>query len=173
MASVSHLRVVVDDPAVQSYIRAGGEVNTLLTDLAKSAKRHMYLYLIGGGHFRSGRLIGGLNYRRAVDTGPLQAASRISSSAKHTKYFMYETGPVITATGKQGFLLVPRYNKKQPHMSPTTKGAGSELFAAWRAAGKPQARPWKRRTEVRGYEAHPFMEIAKHAAFAERGLILR
>ena len=158
----------IHEGEVQAYIRAGGEVNNLLTEIAKDAKREMYLYLIGGRHYRSGRLVGGLNYRHAVDTGPLSAASRISSSAKHTKYFMYDTGPFISG-GKYGFMLVPRYNKKQPHMSPATKGAGSELFMSWVADGKPRKRPFKRRNEVRGYRGHPFMRIARDAAFVSHG----
>jgi hypothetical protein len=174
MAEFFHInRYDIHEHEVQAFIRKGGEVNTLLTDIAKDAKRFKYLRLIGGGHIRSGRLIGGLNHRQAIDTGPLQAASRISSSAKHTTYFMYDTGPVITAKGPQGFLLVPRYNKKQPQMSPASKGAGSELFMSWKAAGKPQARPWKRRTEVRGYAGIPFMMDARDAAFIKHGLTLR
>jgi len=161
-------RFDIHEEEVQAFIRAGGEVNTLLTDIAQTAKREAYLFLLGGGHYRSGRLIDGLNYRRAIDTGPLQAASRISSSAKHTKYFMYDTGPIITG-GKFGFMLVPRHHGKQPHKSPTTKGAGSELFMSWVADGKPQARPFKRRTEVRGYIGRPFLRIARDAAFIKHG----
>lgn len=161
-------RTDIHEAAVQSYIRAGGEVNNLLTDIARTAKNEARLYLIGQGSYRSGRLIGGLNNRRAVDTGPLSAASRIGSSAKHTDYYMYDTGPVITG-GKYGYMLVPKHNKKQPHMSPATKGAGSELFIKWVADGKPRKRPFKRRTEVRGYKGRPFLRIARDAAFVQHG----
>jgi hypothetical protein len=169
MAEFRHIRIHINDPAVQSYIRAGGEVNDLLNDLAKDMRRFSYLYILGG-HVRSGRLLDGLNWRHAIDTGPLQAQSRVSSSAKHTRYFMYPTGPIITPHGP--YMLVPKY-RTAIHHSPATKGAGSELFMAWNAAGRPHKKSFRRRTEVQGYRGHPFLALAKREAFAKRGLWLR
>lgn len=159
----------IHEEAVQSYIRPGGEVNDLLNDVAKEVKRYSYLYVLGG-HVRSGRLLGGLYWNRAKDTGPLTAFSRAGSSAKHTRYFMDVTGPIITG---HPFMLVPKY-RKAIHHSPATKGAGSELFIAWNAAGRPKrGRGFYRAQTVAGYKAHPFLQEGLAAALAKERLYPR
>jgi hypothetical protein len=159
----------IHEHEVQAFIRPGGEVNDELNDLARRGKRESYLYILGG-HVRSGRLLGGLYSNRAKDTGPLTAYSRIGSSAKHTWYFMKDTRPTVSAKGP--YMLVPRYRGSM-QLSHASKGAGSELFHAWNAAGRPRGRKFYRAETVRGYRAHPFLDIAKRAAFASKGYILR
>lgn len=158
----------IHEEAVQSYIRPGGEVRELLDDLAREVKRYSWLYILDG-HTRSGRLIGGLYSNVAKDTGPLTAFSRAGSSAAHTRYFMEETGPTIYPTGPWGYLLVPR-RKNVPQMSSRSKGAGSELYAAWKAREKKGRKGFFQKQSVRGYKAHPFLQEGLDAALRSRGL---
>jgi hypothetical protein len=156
----------IHEEAVRSYIQPGGEVNDLLNRLAKEVKRYSYLYILGG-HVRSGRLLGGLNWKQAWSTGPLSAVSRAGSSAKHTEYFMFTTRPEIKAHGP--FMLVPKYRKAM-QVSSASKGAGSELFAVWNANGRKRGRGFFRAQEVRGYRGHPFLQEGLDAALAKERL---
>ena len=156
----------IHEHAVQAYIRPGGEVRDLLDDIAREVKRYSWLYILDG-HSRSGRLIGGLYSNVAKDTGPLTAFSRAGSSAAHTRYFMEETGPTIYPNGP--YLLVPR-RRGVPQMTSRSKGAGSELYAAWKARGKKGRKGFFQKQSVRGYGANPFLQEGLTAALRSRGL---
>jgi hypothetical protein len=156
----------IHEHQVQAFIRPGGEVRALVDDIAREVKRYSYLYILDG-HWRSGRLIAGLYSNVAKDTGPLSAFSRAGSSAAHTRYFMEETGPEIYPNGP--YLLVPR-KKNVPQMSSRSKGAGSELYAAWKDRGKKGGKGFFQKKSVRGYKAHPFLQEGLAIALRSRGL---
>jgi hypothetical protein len=168
--------LVIDEMAVQSFIRTGGPVNDLLNDVARDAHIIAKGYLdvgryggnISGSHNRSGRLKKGVQWNRAKDTGPLTAKARLFSTARHTPYFMEGTRAVI----EHVFMLVP---KKEffPHMT-LSKGAGTDLYRIWNAADRPKrGRGFYRAKSVRGQRAKPFLEDAKHAALISHRLFPR
>lgn len=178
---VREVRVYVNDPAVQSYIRPGGEVRDLVNDITRESHALARSYLLlgkygsrNGNHIRSGRLYGGTQWRRAKDSGPLSAYATLYNNAKHVEYFMDGTGHggPITGKGRWGYMLVPR-KVGVPQRSPATKGAGSELYAAWNARSKKGYKGFFQAKHVAGQKAKPFLEDAKDAAFVSRGLFLR
>jgi hypothetical protein len=173
------VRFYINDPGVQSYIRPGGEVRDLVNDLAREAHALARSYLllgkygsVSGNHIRSGRLYGGTNWNRAKDSGPLSAYATLYNNANHVHYFMSGTTGPITGKGPWGYMLVPRKVGAMQRSS-NSKGAGSELYAAWKARGKKGYRGFYRMDEVAGQKAKPFLEDAKDAAFISRGLFLR
>lgn len=174
---VRSVRVVVNDPAVQSYIRPGGEVRDLVNDLTQTAHGLARSYLLlgkygsrNGNHIRSGRLYGGTQWRRAKDSGPLSAYATLYNNAKHVDYFMVGTRGTIRPHGP--YLLVPR-KVGAMQRSAHTKGAGTELYLAWKGRNKKGVKGFFQAKKVRGQKAKPFLEDAKDAAFVSRGLFLR
>ena len=169
MARTTSAWVDIHETEVQAFIRPGGNVNDLLNRMAGHGRRYSYLYILGG-HVRSGRLLGGLFSNLAKDTGPLTAFSRFGSSAKHTWYFMSDTLPTVSGSP---FMLVPKFRGTM-HVSPATKGAGSDLYLAWNAAGRPKrGRGFYRAQTVSGYRAHPFLAEGRIYSFAKERLIPR
>lgn len=174
---VSSVRVYVNDAGVQSYIRPGGEVRDLVNDLTQEAHVLARSYLLlgkygsrNGNHIRSGRLYGGTQWRRAKDSGPLSAYATLYNNAKHVDYFMKGTRNTIRPNGP--YLLVPR-KVGAMQRSAHTKGAGSELYLAWKGREKKGYKGFFQAKKVRGQRAKPFLEDAKDAAFVSRGLFLR
>jgi hypothetical protein len=55
-------------------------------------------------------------------------------------------------------------------MSSRSKGAGSELYAAWVARDKKGRKGFFQKDSVRGYKAHPFLQEGLTAALLSRGL---
>jgi len=170
-------RVDIHEAAVQSYIRPGGEVRDLLNDIVRDANRIARLYLVtnkyggrNGSHVRSGRLLGGTLHRLAKDTGPLSAMSTLYNNAKHVRYFMEGTRGTILPNGP--YMLVPR-KVGVPQRSARSKGAGSELYAAWNSRGRKGIKGFYQAQAVSGQRAKPFLEDAKDAAMAAKGLFPR
>lgn len=156
----------IHEEEVRAYLLPGGEINDLLNDLAREVKRYSWLYILDG-HSRSGRLIGGLYSNVTKSTGPLSAYSRAGSSAAHTRYFMEVTGPRIYPNGP--YLLVPR-RKGVPQMTSRTKGAGSELYEAWKGRGKKGVKGFFQKESVKGYGSNPFLQLGLSAALRGKGL---
>lgn len=169
MARPASVRIDVHEGAVQSYIRPGGNVRNLLNDIVRdsrdNSKRLLLMGAYGsrnGNHIRSGRLHGGTNINLAKDTGPLTAVATVYNNAKHVWYFMEGTRGTITPHGP--YMLVPR--RVTPQYSRHSKGAGSELFAAWDARGRKGIRGFYRAKKVSGQRAKPFMLDGYRAAMA-------
>lgn len=168
-------RTDINEEAVQSYIRAGGAVSELLSDVSKGVKVYSEGYLLGGKgrrrggagpHVRSGRLLRGLWWNRAKLTGPLQGTAQAGSSARHTVYF--HDG---TAGNGAGYIMHPKMivpiNRRAAHTNPTFKGAGSQILNANR--GK-TSKGTKRMDRVRGQHAKPFLEEGLAASLAKQRL---
>lgn len=173
MARPASARFVIHEHEVQAYIRPGGEVRDLVNDIARDARTEARFILIrgkygsrNGSHYRSGRLSGGNNWNRAKDTGPLTAASEFYNNAKHVWYFMEGTRGIIKPKGP--YLLVPR--KITPQYSRHSKGAGSELYAAWAGRNKKGYKGFFQAKKVRGQKAKPFMVDALRASMTAHGL---
>lgn len=170
--------VDIHEHEVHAFIEPGGEVNDILSKLAREGAMHAGWYLArgkygsrNGSHNRSGRLTRGIYNNRAKVTGPLTGFSRIGSRAKHTEYFMYGTTGPITGKGPYGYLLVPRQTVGQ--RSPGSKGAGSELYAAWNARGRKGRKGFFQAQKVSGQRAKPFLEDAKDEAMHLNGFFPR
>lgn len=168
----------VHETAVQAFIREGGEVRSLMNKVAAEGEIEARLILArgeygsrNGSHNRSGALSRSVFHNRAKDTGPLQAFYRIGASAKHAKWFVYGTPGTIFATNEWGYMLVPR--KVTAQHSRKSKGAGSELFAAWDARGRKGRKGFVRRDSVSGQEGKPFLSRANHRVMDRNGLVLR
>jgi hypothetical protein len=170
MARPGSSRVFIHEDQVQAYIREGGEARQAVNDVARAGRELARTYLrLGkygsrnGNHVRSGRLYGGTNWNRAKDTGPLTAKAEVYNNAKHVWYFIEGTRGTIRPKGQWGFMLVPR-KVGVPQRSPATKGAGSELYLAWRGRNKKGVRGFYRAKKVRGQRAKPFLQDAVDAA---------
>lgn len=153
----------VHEEAVQSYIRPGGEVNTLLNNVAKGVKDYSTAY-ISAGHVRSGRLLRGLFWNRTKLDGPLTGFSRAGSSARHTLYFHDGTSE-ISAT----YMIVPK-NRHAANLSSAFSGAGAEALAGWKADGKRGRRPVSYKNSVRGQKAKPFLTEGLAVSLAKQRL---
>lgn len=168
----------IHETQVQAFIREGGEVRNLMNKAAREAEATAKMYLVvnkyggrNGSHVRSGRLLGGTYHNRTKDTGPLTAFFRLGSSAKHARYFILGTGPIM-GKGPYGYMLVPR-RIGAPQRSPASKGAGSELYAAWKARGKKGKKGFVKRDTVSGQKGKPYLSDARRAAMAANGLVLK
>ncbi len=168
----------IHETQVQAFIREGGEVRNLMNKTAREAEATAKLYLVtnkyggrNGSHVRSGRLLGGTYHNRTKDTGPLTAFFRLGSSAKHAQYFIKGTGPIL-GKGPHGYMLVPR-KVGVPQRSPGSKGAGSELYAAWNARGRKGRKGFFQKDMVQGQRGKPYLSDARRAAMAANGLVLR
>lgn len=163
----------IHEEAVQSYIRPGGELNDLLNDVAQGAWRFSQEYISGGGHVRSGRLLGGLYWNKVKVNGPLTGFSRAGSAAKHTPYFHDGTPDVIMA-GARGFMLVPtRARTQQGNPVSSAKGLGSLLYKEWAGGGPGKRvgkRQFSRKQTVSGQRAKPFLQEGLAYALAQQGL---
>jgi len=175
MARPASVRLVIHEHEVQAYIRPGGEVRDLINDIARDARTEARLILVrgkygskNGNHYRSGRLSGGNNWNRAKDTGPLTAASLFYNNAKHVWYFMEGTKGTIKAKGQWGYMLVPRHIT--PQYSRHSKGAGSELYAAWKGRNKKGGKGFFQAKKVRGQKAKPFMVDALRESMRLHGV---
>jgi hypothetical protein len=165
MARPASHRLFIHEHEVQAYIRTGGEARDLINDIARDARLEASLILArgtygsrNGSHNRSGRLTSGNNWNRAKDTGPLTATSEFYNNAKHVWYFMEGTTGPIRAKGQWGYMLVPRH--VTPQYSRRSKGAGSELYEAWKGRNKKGRKGFFQAKKVRGQKAKPFMEDA-------------
>ena len=166
----------IHEHAVQAFIRPGGEVASLMNEAAREGERLAKFYLLvgrygsrNGNHIRSGRLYGGTYHHRIKDTGPLTGFVRLGNSAKHAHYFIEGTPAIITGSP---YMLVPR-RVGAMQRSPSSKGAGSELYASWNARGKKGYKGFFQAQQVRGQKAKPFLEDAMQDALASKGLFLR
>lgn len=173
MARPASHRLFIHEHEVQAYIRPGGEVRDLINDIARDARTEARLILVrgkygsrNGNHVRSGRLSGANNWNRAKDTGPLTATSVFYNNAKHVWYFMEGTRGTIKPHGP--YMIVPR--KITPQYSRHSKGAGSELFAAWNARGRKGFKGFFQAKRVRGQRAKPFMVDALRTAMRANGV---
>ena len=168
----------IHETQVQAFIREGGEVRQLMNKTAREAEATAKMYLVtnryggrNGSHVRSGRLLGGTQHNRTKDTGPLTAFYRLISAAKHAKYFIKGTGPIM-GKGPYGYMLVPR-KVGVPQHSPASKGAGSELFKAWEARGRKGRKGFFQKDMVQGQRGKPYLSDANRAAMAANGLVLK
>jgi hypothetical protein len=167
-------RLFIHEPAVQSFIRIGGPVRGHINDVARDASIEASLILArgtygsrNGSHNRSGRLTRGNKWNRAKDTGPLTATAEFYNNTKHVWYFMEGTTGPITATGPWGYLLVPRHPRGQ--FSSRSKGAGSELYAAWKGREKKGVKGFFQAQSVAGQKPKPFMRAALRTAMRANG----
>lgn len=172
-------RVDIHDTQVQAFIRPGGEVRDVLNEIVRDANQIARLFLVtnryggrNGSHVRSGRLLGGTHHWLAKDTGPLTAMSTLYNNTKHVRYFIEGTTGPITPKGQWGYLLVPR-RVGVGQRSSASKGAGSELYSAWKGRGKKGVKGFFQKKSVRGQRAKPFLEDAVNAAFHLKGYNLR
>lgn len=152
-------RTDVNEAAVQSFIREGGEVNTLLNNVAQTAWTHGRKVALK--HARSKRLWGGVFWNRVRPEGPYQGVALVGSSAKHTRYF--HDGTAYISHPK---MIVP-INRRKAHTNTAFKGAGSQTMAE-NAASK-----WKgtkRKDGVRGQKAKPFLNEGLAIGLAKQGL---
>ena len=170
-------RVDIHEAEVQAFIRTGGEVREILNEVVRDANRIARMYLVvnkyggrNGSHVRSGRLLSGTHHWLAQDTGPMTAKSTLYNNAKHVRYFMEGTRGTIKPHGP--YMLVPR-KVGVPQRSRASKGAGSELYAAWAGRGKKGFKGFYQAKKVSGQRAKPFLEDAKDAALARQGLFPR
>lgn len=169
MARPASHRIFIHESQVQAFIREGGEARAAVNDVARNGRALARSYLLmgrygsrNGNHIRSGRLYGANNWNRAKDTGPLTATAEVYNNAKHYWYFAEGTktgGGTIKPKGQWGYMLVPR-KVGVPQRSPASKGAGSELFAAWQGRNRKGIRGFYRAKKVRGQRAKPFLEDA-------------
>lgn len=168
--------VVIDDEAVQSYIREGGAVSNLMNDVAKGVKTYSVTYLntgaggnrSGGNHVRSGRLRKGLFWNRTKTTGPWTGSALAGSSAKHTRYFHEGTKAEISHPN----MIVPK-NKRAPHTSLAFSGAGAEQLAIWAGRTEKQQARGKgvtRKSSVKGQWRKPFLDEGLAVSLAKQGL---
>lgn len=153
----------VNEEAVQSYIRPGGEVANKLDDVAQTA--NVYNKAWAGAHKRSGRLERGMTWNRAKLTGPLQGTSRIISSAAHTRYVNEGTRNDGT-----GFITV-----RSGMFVPVQKGRGNFLYPKFRGAGTEiigtKAKEAAFLTDkVRGQKGKHFLEDNLKASLRSNGL---
>lgn len=168
---IPNAAVIVDDKAVQGYLREGGAVNDLLNDVARGTWVYAKAYT-GGKHKRSGRLNGGQFWNRVKLTGPWTGSAIAGSSAKHTRYF--HDG---TAGGGLGYIthknmIVPR-NVHAAHTNLAFKGAGAEQLAKWKGRSKrQQARGAgvKFKNRVRGQSSKPFLTEGLAVSLAKQRL---
>ena len=165
----------IHENQVQAFIRPGGELRELMNKTGREAEATAKLYLVtnryggrNGRHVRSGRLLGGTYHNRVKDTGPLTGFYRVGASAKHARYFILGTGPAIVGSN----MLVPR-KIGAPQRSPASKGAGSELYAAWNARGRKGIKGFFRMDVVSGQRGKPYLTDANRAAMAANGLVLK
>jgi hypothetical protein len=175
MARPASVRVFIHEHDVQSFIRPGGPVRDVINNIARDARLEASLILArgtygsrNGSHNRSNRLTGGNNWNRAKDTGPLTATSEFYNNTKHVWYFMEGTTGPIRAKGPWGYLLVPR-SPSAAQRSPASKGAGSELYAAWKGRNKKGRKGFYQAKKVAGQKAKPFMEDALRNSMMKNG----
>lgn len=168
----------VHEHQVQAFIREGGEVRQLMNKVATEAEVEARLLLArgaygsrNGSHNRSGRLSRGVYHNRVKDTGPLQGFFRLGSKAKHSRYFIMGTGPIM-GKGPWGYMLVPR-KIGVPQRSAASKGAGSELYKAWVARGKKGRKGFFQKDMVQGQRGKPFLSDARRTVMAANGLVLK
>lgn len=167
MAMFRNIRLDVHEEAVLSYIRPGGEVNDLLWEVARDTRDYGKVF-VANGHVRSGRLLGGIKAAHPQMTGPLQAASRASSAARHTIYFHDgTTGPIFG----RPHLVVPK-RRGVPHTNTAFSGAGAQLLSAF-AKGKRGSKGVWRPDAVRGQRAKPFLKDGLSFALRKHGLVTR
>lgn len=155
-------RTDVNEAAVQSFIREGGEVNKMLNNISQTAFRHGRKVALK--HKRSGRLWGGIFWNRVRPEGPYQGVSLVGSSAKHTRYFHDGTSYISHPK-----MIVP-INPKKAHTNIAFKGAGSQTMA------ENANKKWKgtrRKDGVRGQVAKPFLTEGLARGFAKEGLTPR
>jgi hypothetical protein len=176
MARPGSHRLFIHESEVQAYIRTGGEARDLINDIARDARLEASLILArgkyggrNGNHIRSHRLTNANNWNRAKDTGPLTATSEFYNNAKHVWYFMEGTRGTIKGKGPWGYMLVPR-RVGVPQRSSASKGAGSELYAAWSGRNKKGIKGFFQAKRVRGQKAKPFMEDALRASMKAHGV---
>jgi hypothetical protein len=146
-------RTDIDEAAVRSYIREGGEVHDLLSDVARGVKTYAVGY-ISNGHIRSGRLLRGQWWHRPKATGPLTGVALAGSSAKHTKWFHDGTYTIVHPN-----MIVPK-NRHAAHTNLAFAGAGAEQLAKWKGRTAKQRTRGKGVTfenSVRGQRAKPFL----------------
>ena len=62
-------------------------------------------------------------------------------------------------------MLIPK-DRKYPHVSPTTKGAGTDVYRIWASGNEHAEKTFYRRKIVRGQPAHPFLQEGLAAALA-------
>lgn len=158
----------VNEEAVQSYIRPGGEVAGKLDDVAQTANVMNKGW--AAAHARSGRLERGMTWNRAKLTGPLQGTSRIISSAAHTRYVNEGTaqdGAGFIYPAKKGWgaaLFVPVNSRRGNHLYPKFKGAGAEIIGT-------KAKEAVFFTEkVKGQKGQHFLEENLKASLRSNGL---
>jgi hypothetical protein len=147
-------RTDIDEAAVRSYIREGGEVHDLLSEVSRGVKTYSVGYITGRNHIRSGRLLRGLWWNRTKTTGPLTGVARAGSSARHTRYFHDGTGTIVHPN-----MVVPK-NRKAANNNPAYSGAGAEQLAKWAGRSDKQKLRGKgvtRENTVRGQRAKPFL----------------
>lgn len=168
----------VHEHQVQAYIRPGGELRDLMNKVALEAEVESRLILArgeygsrNGSHNRSGRLSRSVYYNRVKDTGPLQGFYRLGARASYARYFIKGTGPIF-GKGPWGYMLVPR-KIGVPKRSPGSKGAGSELYAAWVARGKKGRKGFFQKDMVRGQDGKPFLSRGNRRAMSANGLVLK
>jgi hypothetical protein len=169
-------RADIHEEAVQSYIRAGGEVNDLLNVVAQGTAAYGKAY-VAAGHVRSGRLLKGIGWNRTKLTGIYTGQAIAYSSAKHTIFFHEGTRAEIT--GIRGPMVVPRSNRAA-HTNLYYAGAGAEKLAMWsREKAARTAHGGKnmkgkgviRKDSVRGQRAKPFLTQGLSVSMASQGLI--
>lgn len=168
-------RLFIHEHDVQSFIREGGAARDVINNIARDARLEASLILArgtygsrNGSHNRSNRLTSANNWNRAKDTGPLTATSEFYNNAKHVWYFMEGTRNTIKPKGQWGYLLVPR--RITPQYSRASKGAGSELYAAWKGRNKKGRKGFFQAKRVRGQKEKPFMEDALRTSMRKNGM---
>ena len=161
---MARVRVDVNDAAVQSYIRAGGEVNNLIRDVVYDTRDFSQAF-VANGHVRSGRLLKGIQAAQPSPSGPWSETGRVTSSARHTRYFHDgTTGPI---TGNP-HLVVPRH-RGVAHTNRAYSGAGAQLLGEF-GKGKSKTKGVFRPNSVRGQAAKPFLPISLRRAMVKHGL---
>lgn len=160
-------RVDIHDHVVQEYIRAGGEVHDLISDMSQDIANYGRSY-VAKGHVRSGRLLKSIKWARPKDTGPWEATGRASSNARHTLWFHDGTRAIITG---HPHLVVPK-RRGVPNMNVAFSGAGAELLHAF-GTGRSRHKGVWRPDAVRGQRAKPFLQQGLRYAFAKHGLMPR
>lgn len=166
-ARTGQARLIIHEEAVASHIQPGGPVHGLLRDIAYDTRDWGKAY-VADGHVRSGRLLRGIAAAQPQSTGPLQAASRASSSARHTIFFMEKTADIIKGNPH---LVVPK--RRAAHTNPAFSGAGAQKLAEWgkKSAGQQKGGKGVFRPDfVKGYRAHPFLQEGLQFSLAKHGL---
>lgn len=161
-------RTDIHEEAVQSYIRAGGEVNDLLFEVVRGVKVYSQAY-ISAGHVRSGRLLGSLWTNRPKLDGPLQGVARAGSSARHAVWF--HDGTRATISGNP-HMIVPK-NRRAAHTNLAFSGAGAQKLAEWGKKSPKQRARGKgvmRRDTVRGQRSKPFLREGLAASLVSQRL---